>query len=256
MPHNYKSSTMRVQHSSKISYEERSYRKYFTYVNRHKDKMFETGNWNRVFRMLDRIYIHQHYELDDYRLEKNTYSTLKLFARHRSTPTFRECEKKFVDYIKTEPRRPLGKDETPFFPPYIPAYQVVVVDNTPRAIWQAFLLQNTFHFIIEIWHWKAYYEKRYFVFNVNDVRIWHGEEKPDFDKIKELISLPRFSTNEEMDNFVDDEINYLEYCYWNEWEGLVKEKVKIIYDDFSKTVRFEKVSAQVLYEYDCKFRYD
>ena len=245
---------MRVQNSSKISYEERSYRKYFLYVNKHKYKMSVAGNWNRVFRMLDRIYIHQHYELDDYRLEKNYDSPVKLFARHKSTPTFRECEKNMYASLNADPSCLFKNDDTPFFPPYSPPYQVVVVDNTPRAIWQAFLLLNTFHFVVDICEWN--YEKRYFVFNVNDVRIWHGEEKPDFDKIKELISLPRFSTNEEMDNLVDDEINYLEYCYWNEWEGLVKEKVKIIYDDFSKTVHFEKVSAQVLYEYDCKFRYD
>ena len=70
--------------------------------------------------------------------------------------------------------------------------------------------------------------------------------------IKNLISLPKFIKDDQLDDCDEDEINYLEYCYWNDWEGLVKERVKILYEHFNKVAKFETVSSQVLYEYNCR----
>ena len=240
---------MAEQNKPKISYEEKIYRKYINFLNEHEEEMEKTSKWDMVFKVLNKIYIHHHYKLDDYRGDIPD-SILKLFARHRSTPCYKECEERMLDYFRTLPRRKLKKDEIPFMPPFIPPYQLLAVEMTPKALWQAFLLHNTCHFTGM--RQSGRFDKRNFVFNEKDVESEFTDETLDYEKIKNLISLPKFIKDDQLDDWDEDEINYLEYCYWNDWEGLVKEKVKILYEHFNKVAKFETVSSQVLYEYNCR----
>ena len=205
--------------------------------------MEKTSNWDMVFKVLKKIYLHPDYTLDD-------FGGLKLFARHRSTPCYKEYEKKMLDYFKGELCRPLVKDEAHLRPPYIGPHQVLVVEMNPQSLWQAFLLFNTSHFIGL--RQSEHFEKWNIVFSEKDVESDLVDETLDYEMIKNLISLPKFIKDDQLDDCDEDEINYLEYCYWNDWEGLVKERVKILYEHFNKVAKFETVSSQVLYEYNCR----
>ena len=231
---------MAEQNKPSISYEEKIYRRYITFLKRHVKEMEKTSNWDMVFKILKKIYIHPDYTLDD-------FGGLKLFARHRSTPCYKECEERMLDYFKGELCRPLVKDEAHLRPPYIAPHQVLVVEMNPQSLWQAFLLFNTSHFIGL--RQSEHFEKWNIVFSEKDVESVMVDETLDYEKIKSLIFPPKFLQEEEVDHWNEDEINYIEYCYWSDSEGLVKEKVIVIYDYLIQIAHFIPIHDHVLYEY-------
>lgn len=244
---------MAEQNNSRISYEEKIYRKYINFLNEYGEEMEETGNWNKIFEVLNRISIHPDYVLDDYRKKNSTDNVLQLFARHKSSPSFRECEEKKHYYFSMLSLRPKREDEGPFFPPFISPYQMVILDKSPKSLWQAFLLQNTYHFAGM--RGKASIEKQSIVFSENDAKPNNfGEGVLDYDKIKNILfSPPKISLDAPLiRRYENDEIDYLEYCYWSDKKGLVRVKLEILYNYSAETVSFETVSSKVLYKYNCR----
>ena len=51
-----------------------------------------------------------------------------------------------------------------------------------------------------------------------------------------------------------DDIADIYCCYWNDWKGLVREHIQIV---FSKghIISYEVKDSLVLYEYDCKIMF-
>lgn len=198
----------------KMSNEEKVYDKYTDFLCNHGGELEKTNNWNKVFEVLDLLHMDPDYALADSRPKNSTNDVLSLYARFTST---------------TNPYR--GE--------YL-YYELVTLDYTPEAIWQAFLLQNTYHFIGMRWH--GYYEERSFVFR--DVTLESGEKLP--------VTPVKFSFGVHDEDDIKD---YLEYCYWNEWVGLVRAKVEIKFDHNAHTVSFETVDEEVLYEYSCGYNF-
>ena len=50
--------------------------------------------------------------------------------------------------------------------------------------------------------------------------------------------------------YYDREKFLVSACYWNDWQGLVRETVRIVMTDGKATC--ESVDQQALYSYDCK----
>ncbi len=243
---------MAEDNKRRISREEQIYRKYINFLNEHEEELEETGNWNKVFEVLNMISIHPDYVLDDYRKKNSTDNVLQLFARHKSSPSFRECENKKHHYFSVFSLCPISKEEGPFFPPFISPYQMVILDKSRQSLWQAFLLQNTFHFAGM--RGEASSEKQSVVFSENDVKLTNlRDDVLDYDKIKKILfSPPKISLDAPLiRRYENDEIDYLEYCYWNDKKGLVKVKVEILYDFSTETVSFKTLSSKVLYKYNC-----
>lgn len=235
----------------KVSYEEKIFRKYIDFLNKNEKELEEKGNWNIVFKVLNKLHIHPDYVLDNYVRQKYlTSNTLMLFARHKSYPSFMECKEKEYEHFGFLDTRAMREDEGPFYPPFIPASQVIILCNEREAVWQAFLLQNTFRFFGIVRPYLV--EKRTFILNREDLKsIELGKNALRYKKIKEtILSLPKYSYQVKDDSNVDllDYPKfYLEYCYWSDYRGLVKEKAQVKYNLFTCTVTFETAKEEVLY---------
>lgn len=135
-----------------ISYEEKIYKKYINLLNEHGEEMEKAHDWNKVYKVLDEIYLQQFGSHDDKRLEIDDF-LLHLFEQDDSTPSIKESEKKEYAYYGTKFLTTLDLDvHIDPLPPNTLPYKMVVVEMEPKALWQTFLLHNTVHFITSRLH--------------------------------------------------------------------------------------------------------
>ena len=134
-----------------ISYEEKIYRKYINLLNEHGEEMEKTYDWDKVYKVLDEIYLQQFSSHDDNRLEIDDF-LLNLFEQDDSTPSIKESDKKEYAYYGTKFLTSLDVHIDPLPPNNTLPYEMVVVEMEPKALWQTFLLHNTDHFITSRLH--------------------------------------------------------------------------------------------------------
>ena len=118
--------------------------------------------------------------------------------------------------------------------------------ETQLGVWQIFILHKLWHILPHFWH--GGYNYRTFVF-----------DKQDLQKVVEFVNEDEMSFDVSLDVSMYDvapiitqnvNIYYVSYCYWNDWEGLVREVVEITINN-GKVVDVHELNKNVLFEYDC-----
>ena len=227
--------------------------------------------------MLDRLHIHPDYVLDDYRSKGSNDNTLRLYARHVSTP--RPTEEEFVLWeYRVDPfvlfhssspvlrSRGLNKfrifdgDEVEdglvgaHFPPAIDPLQVIGLDDGPEAIWQALLLCMTRNFIGQRWHGN--YARRSLLFRNDEVPVKVSKMRE-----KELLNygpVPVFPDRIFVPKVVSiyrgvERIDVVRFCWWSKWGGLYR--VKVPFARNGSTISFGDFKKENLYKYNCGIRF-
>ena len=137
----------------------------------------------------------------------------------------------------------------------------MIVEFTPEGIWSAYLLNISYSYIFKFWH--AYYSESWQVFSVKDEIIYtlskYDTDTEDSTTWKELSVLPPIKNKVEI---IDSNNASITSYYWNEWEGLIEEKVHV--ERVGETVRFirydkdnpdSRTSYKVLVFYWCGIQF-
>jgi hypothetical protein len=137
----------------------------------------------------------------------------------------------------------------------------MIVEFTPEGIWSAYLLNISYSYIFKFWH--AYYSESWQVFSVKDEIICslskYDTDTEDSTTWKELSVLPPIKNKVEI---IDSNNASITSYYWNEWEGLIEEKVHV--ERVGETVRFirydkdnpdSRTSYKVLVFYWCGIQF-
>ena len=193
-------------------------------------------DWNSLLLELPDLELDKNYVLDDFRSDEETNSVLLLYARHRSSQSllknvFPFCRKSV---------KPLD------------VFQFITLPFTEEAIWQAFLLSQTYHLVGMRWH--GGYEERTFIVSdkdIADLKPLFGVGKGYFSCLQEQIQqvwTPDLCASVSLfDNYA-----IVSHCWFDNWKGFSQVKWKIKYDVREKrVVGIEKESEQVLVKYHC-----
>ena len=193
-------------------------------------------DWNSLLLELPDLELDRNYVLDDFRSDEETNSVLLLYARHRSSQSllknvFPFCRKSV---------KPLD------------VFQFITLPFTEEAIWQAFLLSQTYHLVGMRWH--GGYEERTFIVSdkdIADLKPLFGVRKGYFSCLQEQIQqvwTPDLCASV----LLFDNYAIVSHCWFDNWKGFSQVKWKIKYDVREKrVVGIEKESEQVLVKYHC-----
>ena len=110
------------------------------------------------------------------------------------------------------------------------------------GIWQGYLFSIAPTLLPTFWH--GGYIRRKYIFSHKDlerIRILYPQEKAPLYGIKDVVSPKVKMRGAE---------GTIECCYWNEWQGLVRETLKVTYAN-DTIMSFERTKEEVLYEYNC-----
>lgn len=214
-------------------------------------------NLNVFLRKLPDLTLDESYVLDDYRSREETNSTLRLYARPKKLP--RPSDRAFkYGCIMVKTLR-IANLSIPFYKtrlkPLNP-FSHITLPYTPEAIWQAFLLNQTFRLTGMRWH--GGYERRTFVLLDKDIEkihlpIFDCDKKDEYvlEEIKRIWS-PDLNVSVTLcDGFAS-----ISHCWFDNWKGLVQMKWEIQYNIQEKQItEIKKVDEKVLVEYHCGIRY-
>ena len=108
--------------------------------------------------------------------------------------------------------------------------------------WHAFLLSIAYTLLPTVWH--GGYERRTYILSIQDLHALfngHGIELQQ-SMIENLLPNVRRG--------IADEEYVVECCYWNDWKGLVREKVLVEYER-NHIDYIEDAGSEVWFQYDC-----
>lgn len=233
-----------------------------TFVNFVKELCIEDcDDLNSLLSNLPNLELDENYVLDDYRSRRKTNTSLRLYVRSKDKkrPSDQEFESvidckyetiiikignilllKYRKRIKSD----ILKEENPFnhiFSPF-----------TEEAIWQAYLLYQTYHLIGMRWH--GAYNRRLFINLFGDIEKINQEphvNEVNYKRLNRMINdcwsaylLPSI--------ILLNNCAYVIHCWFDQWKGLIQVTCKIRYDRKKKQiVRFEIVEERVLVKYNC-----
>lgn len=226
----------------------------------------EYDNLNLLLCHLPDLNLEENYILDDDRPRDLTNSILRLYVRKKSVehPTYSDFqnENNVLFYInKHEVVKILKIGGIPIFKykkkalPEFP-FLHIFLPFTEEAIWQAYLLWQTYHIIGMRWH--GGYNRRLFI-NLPDDIDKIGEEcqmkRYDLEKSGDLINecrsaylLPSIKLSKNM--------AFITHCWFNQWGGLLQVTCKVEYNKRKRQIaKFEIVEEKVLVSYDCGIMY-
>lgn len=197
----------------------------------------EDRDWNSLLLELPDLKLDKNYVLDDFRSDEETNSVLQLYARYRSS---RSLLKGVFSFCRKSVK-PLD------------VFQFITLPFTEEAIWQAFLLSQTYHLIGMRWH--GGYERRTFIVSdkdIADLKPLFEVENGHFIRLQEQIQqvwTPDMCASVSLfDNY-----SIISHCWFDHWKGFSQVKWKIKYDVRKKrVVEIEKESEQVLVKYHCR----
>ena len=137
-----------------------------------------------------------------------------------------------------------GKEDTDII-------KYIKVNPSAMAAWQIYLLKTSPTMMPVFWH--GGYIRRKFIFqeaDVNSIDVFKYLDTSGLVGDKGLLPHVSFMTTGENEEHIAD----VYCCYWNEWKGLVREHAQITMRA-GEISKYEIVSNDVLYEYDCGIRY-
>ena len=121
-------------------------------------------------------------------------------------------------------------------------FDKIAVERSEMGAWNAFLLSIAHTLLPTVWH--GGYERRTYILSLRDLKALfngHGIELQQ-SMIESLP--PKVRRGNADDEFV------VECCYWNDWKGLVREKVLVEYDG-NHIDWIEDAGSEVWVQYDC-----
>lgn len=121
-------------------------------------------------------------------------------------------------------------------------FEHIKVKRTSMGIWQGYLFSIAPTLLPTFWH--GGYIRRKYIFSHKDlerIRILYPQEKAPLYGIKDVVSPKVKMRGAE---------GTIECCYWNEWQGLVRETLKVTYAN-DTIMSIERTKEEVLYEYNC-----
>lgn len=196
----------------------------------------EDRDWDSLLLELPDLELDKNYVLDDFRSDGETNSVLLLYARHRSS----QSPLKKVSPCCRKSVKPLD------------VFQFITLPFTEEAIWQAFLLSQTYHLVGMRWY-RGYEEGTFIVSDkdIVDLKPRFGVEKEYFSCLQEQIQqvwTPDLCASVSLfDNYA-----IVSHCWFDKWKGFSQVKWKIKYDAREKhVVGIEKENEQVLVKYHC-----
>ena len=129
-------------------------------------------------------------------------------------------------------------------------FQYIEVSNTYRAAWQVFILYKLWHLLPMFWHGN--YERRTMVFTSSDL----SEEITLLNKASDMrnvtLDVSKYNLRPQLSQKGNE--YFVSCCYWNNWEGLVREVVGIVVEN-NKVTEIVEVDKCVEHPYDCGIRF-
>ena len=200
-------------------------------------KQEEVDGWNILLCGLPDLILDKDYVLNDFRPREETNSVLRLYARKRYLP--------HSIYV--------------FFENFFGSlsfFRHITLPYTEDAIWQAFLLSQTYHLVGMRWH--GGYEKRTFIVSDKDIAGLEPFDPDLFDSRKMHFvhlreqMLQMWTPDLCASIVLFDDYAIISHCWFDNWKGLSQVKWKVKYSARKKRiVAIEKESEQVLVEYHC-----
>ena len=129
------------------------------------------------------------------------------------------------------------------------------VEFTPEGIWSAFQLEVSNRYLYKFWH--AYYSESWLVFSKDEAisSFYVGRNKIAQELKSKLEELPPIKNKVEI---TSDSTAELTAYFWNDWLGLVEEKVQVKRNGTSVKFIFSQeehrltdMTGKVLVPYDC-----
>lgn len=118
------------------------------------------------------------------------------------------------------------------------------VEDSCNGAWQAYLLNSLWHVLPMFWH--GCYDKRTYLFSKEDIKNQLSIMMSDIELIKEL---KKYDIIPKIVKLEDKGIYYISCCYWNDWDGLIKEIVKVTLKE-NKVIEIITEANITLYKYD------
>lgn len=119
-------------------------------------------------------------------------------------------------------------------------FDYLKVEDSEMGAWQAFLLHNISS-ILPTW-WHAHTTAIKYILSYKEIN------KPEI--LDALINYPKSLSP----NIVKYEDHYIiTYCYWNDWSGLNRKKVRVLISEGKPT--FENIGYETIYSYNCGIRF-
>lgn len=123
------------------------------------------------------------------------------------------------------------------------------VEDSLYGAWQAYLLYKMVYILPLFWH--ALYEQRTYLYSNEDViRIEPIIKKDHREGIQRIVK--NFDTTPDIVKIQDK--YYVSCCYWNDFNGLIREIVEVSISTRNKAL-FKDINQQVLYHYHCGIRF-
>ena len=218
-------------------------------------------NLNPFLRKLPDLSLNENYVLDDFRPREQTNSVLWLYARQRDLPRpsdadFKYRENNFFHVFGSNSNRcrvtrhiKVGNVSVFAYKKRIKPLQpfhYITLPFTEEAIWQAFLLSQTYRLIGMRWH--GGYAARTFVLLDKDIIKVAEEVQEEVRRI--------WSPDLNVSVVLGDGGAVITHCWFDEWKGLVQMKWEVKYDALKKQVTgIEVKDKKVLLKYHCGIWY-
>ena len=180
------------------------------------------------------------------KIKKKDYDSFMRYLSHLSLPSgvslhVKECtDNGLGDESKIYVKTPENKYE-------LNIWDYIKVENSIDGVWDAYFLYIVWH-LLPLW-WHANYNKRTYLFSKEDadeIQFFSGKEE-ELAEIKEAIK-PLICGPEVTE--VIKGYYYVRCCYWTNFGGLIKEKVRVRISNEGR-VYFFVDEELTLYQYDC-----
>ena len=227
---------------------------YIDFVESLEETLEDRDDLNILLTRLPDLALNPNYVLDDFRSRDETNSVLYLYARNKNLKRPKVFEYK-SESSKNKCRvwMPLkvwgitiGKIKKRIILDEL--FQYITVPFTEEAIWQAYLLNNTYHLIGMRWH--GAYDKRTFINSYVNI------DSINADSVKKEIIKKMW--NPEMQPIVTLRKNqaYITHYWFDDWKGLVQVNCEVIYNPNKKQIlAFQPKEQKILVEYNCGIFY-
>ena len=228
------------------------YIKFINFFN--TDKL---DNLNVFLRKLPDLTLDENYVLDDFGPRNELNSVLSLYARQkelaRPSDISFQCGCVTVKQLKIANLSILCYRTrlTPTSP-----FKHITLPFTAEAIWQAFLLSQTFRLTGMRWH-GGYVRRTFLLLEKDIANIQH----PGYNLNEEIVPVRNeisriWSPDLNVSVTLHDDFASISHCWFDAWKGLVQMKWKVKYDVKKKQItEIEKIDEKVLVKYHCRMWY-
>lgn len=117
----------------------------------------------------------------------------------------------------------------------------MIVDKSPYGAWEVYLYSKTRNIYPYFWH--GGYCREILLFSDSDlglIKPLHGLDKNyvlDGETIEPKV-------------WFEGDVAYVSSFYWNAWNGLIKETMKLVFDG-NKVIEYETIAKENYYKYNC-----